>query len=64
MVLQIYQGRRTIPGYARYLTRLDRFRVPFRIGLPQGGEWRAPAGLDANPMFRGYVVFLMNQPPT
>jgi len=63
-VLQIYQGRHSIPGYERYLARLDRFRIPFRIGLPQGGEWDAPEGLEANPMFRGYVVFLLNPLPT
>lgn len=60
IVLQIYQGRRVIPGYAGYLRRLHTLRVPFRIGLLQGGEWQAPAGLTANPWFRGYVVFLRN----
>ncbi|MGI4731082.1 MAG: DUF3142 domain-containing protein [Janthinobacterium lividum] len=60
IVLQIYQGRRVIPGYAGYLARLGRLKVPFRIGLLQGGEWRAPDDLAANPRFRGYVVFLRN----
>ena len=60
IVLQIYQGRHVIPGYAGYLRRLDRMRVPFRIGLLQGGDWVPPAGLRANPKFRGYVVFLHN----
>lgn len=60
LVLQIYQGRRVISGYERYLTRLGRLRVPFRIGLLQGGPWQAPAGLAAQPYFRGYVVFLVN----
>ena len=60
VVLQIYQGRRVIPGYAAYLARLDRLRSPFRIGLLQGGEWRPPAGLERHPWFRGYVVFLRN----
>jgi hypothetical protein len=64
VVLQIYQGRHSIPGYERYLARLERFRIPFRIGLPQGGEWRVPAGLETNTMFRGYVVFLLNASPT
>ena len=59
-VLQIYQGRHVIPGYAAYLDRLGRLRMPFRIGLLQGGEWQAPPGLRANPRFRGYVVFLLN----
>ncbi|MBY0275422.1 DUF3142 domain-containing protein [Candidatus Binatia bacterium] len=61
VVLQIYQGRRVIPGYAGYLAALDRLRVPFRIGLLQGGEWEAPDRLAANPWFRGYVVFLVNE---
>jgi len=60
VVLQIYQGRHVIPGYAGYLARLDRIKIPFRIGLLQGGEWQAPTGLAANPHFRGYVVFLQN----
>lgn len=62
-VLQIYQGERVIPGYAAYLTRLGRLRVPFRIGLLQDGEWSPPPGLAAEPMFRGYVVFLRNPAP-
>ena len=64
VVLQIYQGRRVIPGYAGYLANLHRLKMPFRIGLLQGGEWNAPVALATNPMFRGYVVFLTNRPPT
>ncbi len=60
-VLQIYQGRHVIPGYAAYLRKLDRMTVPFRIGLLQGGEWEAPASLERNPKFRGFVVFLLNR---
>jgi len=63
VVLQIYQGRHVIPGYAGYLARLDRMKIPFRIGLLQGGDWQAPVGLAANPHFRGYVVFLQNPRP-
>ena len=61
VVLQIYQGRHVIPGYSGYLARLDKLKVPFRIGLLQGGAWQAPASLANNPNFRGYVVFLLNQ---
>jgi hypothetical protein len=60
VVLQTYQGRHTIPGYEAYLARLDRVRLPFKIGLVQGGDWTAPAGLAGDPWFRGYVVFLRN----
>lgn len=63
VVLQTYQGRRTIPGYESYLARLGRMRTPFKIGLVEGGDWTAPPGLAANPWFRGYVVFLKNTPP-
>jgi hypothetical protein len=60
IILQTYQGRRTIPGYGAYLARLDRLNAPFRLGLIQGGEWTAPDSLARNPNFRGYVVFLRN----
>lgn len=61
IVLQTYQGRKTIPGYQRYLAKLDRLDTPFRIGLVQGGEWHEPQSLRAHPAFRGYVIFLLNQ---
>lgn len=61
VVLQIYQGRRVIPGYQRYLARLGNFPIPFRVGLLERGEWRPPPGLVTNPHFRGYVVFLTRQ---
>lgn len=63
-VLQIYQGRHVIPGYQAYLAKLDRLKLPFRIGLLQGGEWRPPPGLEENPWFRGYVTFLVNPEPS
>lgn len=60
-VLQIYQGRHVIPGYRAYLAKLDRLKLPFRIGLLQGGEWHPTPGLEDNPWFRGYVTFLVNR---
>ncbi len=60
LVLQTYQGRRTIPGYGAYLNRIAELRIPFRIGLIEGGEWTPPDALMRNPNFRGYVVFLRN----
>jgi hypothetical protein len=60
VVLQIYQGRHVIPGYEGYLARLDHLKIPFRIGLLEGGEWHEPTGLSRNPWFRGFVVFLQN----
>lgn len=59
VVIQTYQGRRTIPGYTRYMASLARLPLPYRIGLVEGGEWRAPPGLASDPEFRGYVVFLL-----
>jgi Protein of unknown function (DUF3142) len=60
VVVQSYQGRSTIPGYARYLERLARVPVPHKVALVQGGEWVEPASLRRDPLFRGYVVFLLN----
>ena len=61
VVIQTYQGRRTIVDYQRYLARVARLALPFKVGLIQGGEWDAPAYLSASPAFRGYVVFLQNE---
>lgn len=60
VVIQTYQGRRTIPGYHRYMASLARLPIPYRVGLAEGGEWREPAGLARDPEFRGYVVFLLS----
>ena len=60
IVLQSYQGRSTVPGYEAYLARLSRLDMPFKIGLVQNGEWRAPKSLARDPDFHGYVVFLLN----
>jgi Protein of unknown function (DUF3142) len=60
VVLQSYQGRSTVPGYEAYLARLSRLDMPFKIGLVQNGEWRAPTSLARDPDFHGYVVFLLN----
>lgn len=62
VVIQTYQGRRTIPGYERYMAALARLPMPYRVALVEGGEWRAPAGLARDPEFRGYVVFLLPPP--
>lgn len=60
VVVQTYQGRHSIPDQQRYLPRIAQLRLPFRIGLVQGGQWQAPKELESNPWFRGYVVFLLN----
>lgn len=62
VVVQSYQGRATIPGYAAYLERLARVPVQHKVALVQGGAWREPAALRRDPGFRGYVVFLVNPP--
>ncbi len=62
VVVQTYQGKQTIKNYAAYLPRLAQLRIPFKVGLVQHGEWQAPDYLETAPFFRGYVVFLLNEP--
>jgi hypothetical protein len=59
VVVQSYQHRTTIPGYERYLRRLARVPVPHKVALVEDGEWREPAALRHDPLFLGYVVFLL-----
>ncbi|MBB4858315.1 hypothetical protein HNO88_001634 [Novosphingobium chloroacetimidivorans] len=59
IVVQTYQGRRTIPGYEAYLRGLAKLGMPYRIGLVEDGSWNPPAHLAQDPNMRGYVVFLL-----
>jgi len=63
VIVQTYQGRKTINNYQAYLPALKRLTIPFKIGLIQNGEWQAPEYMKSNPWFQGYAVFLQNQPP-
>ncbi|EMA8633270.1 DUF3142 domain-containing protein [Cronobacter sakazakii] len=62
LVVQTYQGRDTVPGYARYLPALLGLRIPFKIGIAQNGEWdkAQEKTLAASPWYRGAVIFVMN----
>jgi len=60
VIYQTYQGRNTIPRYAKWMRNLNHTPMPFRIGLVQEGEWKEPPNLTKNAKFRGYVVFLLN----
>ncbi|CAM3210150.1 hypothetical protein SPAN111604_10580 [Sphingomonas antarctica] len=61
IVIQTYQGRRTIPGYENYFRRISHLAIPFKIGLVQGGDWTEPSDLREQRAFRGYVVFLVDR---
>jgi hypothetical protein len=61
VIVQTYQGRKSVANYNAYLPALKRLTLPFKIGLIQNGEWQAPKDLESNPWFRGYVIFLQNQ---
>jgi hypothetical protein len=60
VVFQAYRGRRTVANVDAYLGAIARLRLPFKIGLVEGGTWEpdAEARLAASPYFLGAVVFL------
>jgi len=62
VVIQTYQGRTTIPGYATWFRRIDTLPLTHKIALVEGGEWTPPAALARDPRFAGYVVFLLRPP--
>ena len=62
IIFQTYRGRETVQNIDAYVARLDRLRVPFRLGLAEGAIWAPPEALGRNANFRGYVVFLRNLP--
>lgn len=63
VVIQTYQGRRTIPGYSAYFRHIDTFPIPHKIALVEGGEWTPPPALARDSRFGGYVVFLLRPLP-
>ena len=62
LVVQSYQGRRTVTNYQAYLPALSRLRIPFKLGLVQNGnrDPLAEAQLEKSPWYRGTVVFMLN----
>jgi hypothetical protein len=60
IIFQTYRGRATVENIDAYVARLDRLRIPFRLGLAEGASWSAAQRLEGNAYFRGYVVFLRN----
>ena len=59
VVIQTYQGRTTIPGYAAWFRHIDTLPLIHKIALVEGGEWTPPAALGQDQRFAGYVVFLL-----
>lgn len=58
-VIQTYQGRTTIPGYAAYFRAIDTLPLRHKIALVEGGDWTPPPALARDKRFAGYVVFLL-----
>ena len=61
IIFQTYRGRETVQNIDAYVARLDRLRIPFRLGLAEGADWPSSDRLANNANFRGYVVFLRNK---
>jgi hypothetical protein len=62
-VIQTYQGRTTIPGYADYFRHIDTLPLRHKIALVEGGAWTPPPALARDKRFAGYVVFLLKPRP-
>ncbi|WP_407656518.1 DUF3142 domain-containing protein [Limnobaculum zhutongyuii] len=62
LVVQTYQGRKTVTNYDAYLPALLGLTIPFRVGLVQHGEWdkQWQQRLSQSPYYGGEVVFLLN----
>jgi hypothetical protein len=58
-VIQTYQGRTTIPGYAAYFRQIETLPLRHKIALVEGGAWTPPPQLARDKRFAGYVVFLL-----
>ena len=61
VIFQTYQGKNTIPDYARYIHSLLRLQVAFKVGVVEGADWNVAYErlLRKSPYFRGMVVFML-----
>lgn len=62
IVIQTYQGIKTVDSYASYLPVLLKLKIPFRVGLVQHGTWdnQWELKLAQSPFYLGEVIFLVN----
>jgi len=62
LVVQSYQGRRTVANFTDYLPALAGLRIPFKLGVVPGGicDEQEIAQLAASRWYRGTVTFLLN----
>ena len=61
IIIQTYQGTKTIHNYRDYLSKLNYFPLPYKIGLVQNGLFDEDIIDKRDPNFKGYVVFLVNE---
>lgn len=59
VIIQTYQGTKTVSQYAHYLDKLERIALPFKIGLVEKGAWQDHPKIATHPFFKGFVVFLL-----
>lgn len=60
IVIQTYQGVHTIERYEEYLSKLHRIPLRYKLGLVQNGKFDISLVNEHDPLFAGFVVFLIN----
>lgn len=61
VVIQTYQGVKTIEGYQKYLRKIGNFPIPYKIALVQSGIFEKGIIDESDEMFNGFVIFLTNE---
>jgi len=64
VVFQTYRKDKTVDDIDKYLRKMERIQIPFKIGLGEGALWDTSAPIARHQYFRGYVVFLRNAAST
>ena len=64
IIFQTYKKDKTVDDIDKYLNKIGRIQIPFKLGIGEGALWDPPQSISHNKYFRGYVVFLRNNVPT
>lgn len=63
IAIQTYQGTRTTVDYEKYLQRMTRLGLPFKVGLVQNGQFDHHPNYQKSALFKGHIVFLLRSKP-
>jgi hypothetical protein len=64
IIFQLYEGRSSIPSLPDYLKRIEKLKIPFKLGILPSMilDRKQFEQIEKNPNFKGWTLFLQKDP--